>query len=103
MKRAMGYDADELLRKMIADTDSDWPDRILRSMWRPRSTEHPLSVAELEALTAVSNGLTSRMAGELLIKEEETIRSQLKAARMKLRAKNTTHACCMAIRQGLIT
>jgi len=98
----MSYDADELLRKMIADKDSVWPERILDSMWRIGQTAHDLSPSEKDALTAISNGLTEQMAADLLVKERETIKSQLGSARMKLRAKTTTHACCIALRRGLI-
>jgi DNA-binding NarL/FixJ family response regulator len=87
---------------MIEDTESDWPQRILDSMWRLGKTEHDVSPAELAALNAISHGLTAGMAAELLIKERETVKSQLKAVRLKLKAKNTTHAACIAIRKGLI-
>jgi DNA-binding CsgD family transcriptional regulator len=101
--RRARYDADELVRRMIADVDSDWPERLLAGMARVGYTRHDLTPAELAALGACSHGLTDAMAGEVLGKTTETIKAQLKAARMKLRAKNTAHAIAIALREGLIT
>lgn len=101
--RRESYDADEVLRRMIADADSDWPDRILNSVWAIGFTTHAVSRAEIEVLNAISHGLTTDMVAELLVKEASTVKSQLKSARMKLCAKNTTHAVAMGLRQGLIT
>lgn len=97
------YDADELLRRMIADEDSDWDARLLAGMARFGAARHDLSPAELDALRACSHGLTAAMAGELLAKEAETVKTQLKHARLKLGAKNTAHAVAIALREGLIT
>lgn len=55
-----------------------------------------------DVLQAISVGLTSIEAADVLGLEHETVKSQLKACRRILRAKTTTHACCEALRQGLI-
>lgn len=107
------YDADEILARMRGDAESDWPTRLLskiakkplvdESMLRIYAPERErLTPSELRALEAVSRGMTGEMAAELLGVAFETIQSQLKSARYRLRAKNTTHACCEAIRRGLI-
>jgi DNA-binding CsgD family transcriptional regulator len=111
----VSYDADEILGRMVADSESDWPSRLLKAIddaplvdeemidsaivapWRT-----DLSDAELRVLEASSRGLTYEMTADLLFVEASTVRRHLKAARHRLRAKNTTHACCEAIRQGLI-
>jgi DNA-binding CsgD family transcriptional regulator len=60
------------------------------------------SPGELNALIYSSQGLSAKeIAGELGL-SRETVRTQLLIARRKLAAKNTTHACCIAIRLGLI-
>jgi DNA-binding CsgD family transcriptional regulator len=61
-----------------------------------------LSDPEKEALAYLSRGLTVRMAADAIGISPESVRSRLKRARMKLRAKNATQACCEAIRRGLI-
>lgn len=61
-----------------------------------------LSPRELEALRYLSRGLTLDQTATAMICAHDTIKTRLKAARFKLRAKNTTHACCEAIRRGLI-
>lgn len=65
--------------------------------WRDDLTQR-----ELDALTYRSRGLTDDQVGTALGISQETVKSRLKTARYKLRAKNTTHACCEAIRRGLI-
>jgi DNA-binding CsgD family transcriptional regulator len=64
-----------------------------------RTQVHP---AELRALQAVSVGLDERGAAHVLGLARMTVTTQLRDARRALRAKNTTHACCEALRQGLI-
>lgn len=96
------YDADELLRRMRSDRDSDWPYRLLRaiSVLRERSCE--LSLAERDAVNAASHGLDYAMIAATLGKDEDTVRTQLKSARRRLGAKNTTHAVALALRAGII-
>ena len=77
------------------------PDRLLDVIGAPRSLP-PVSAAELRTLELVSHGVGVDGAADLAYVSANTIRSQLLSARRKLRAKNTTHACCLALRQGLI-
>ena len=58
--------------------------------------------AELAALNCVSHGLTASMAAEVLGVSPYTVQRQLKSARRKLAAKNTTHAVALAVRANLI-
>lgn len=60
------------------------------------------TAAELAALSAVSHGLTAGMAAEVLGVSPYTVQRQLKSARRKLAAKNTTHAVAIAVRQQMI-
>lgn len=53
-------------------------------------------------LLYASRGLTVEMTADTLHIAFETVRSHIAAARLKLRAKNVTEACCDAIRHGLI-
>ena len=46
--------------------------------------------------------MTREMAAEATGRSLETVKTQLLGARYKLRAKTMTHACCEAIRRGLI-
>jgi DNA-binding NarL/FixJ family response regulator len=62
-----------------------------------------LSPSEIRVLKCMSNGLTIGMTAEMLVLSNETIQSQTASARLKLGAKNTMHACCIALRKGLIT
>jgi DNA-binding NarL/FixJ family response regulator len=111
------YDADEILSRMRTDTESDWPTRLLNAISRVPTLDekHPqlsnpilrplsdeLSVRELALLRCMSRGMTVEMAAETSGISFDTARLHLKGARFRLKAKNTTHACCEAIRQGLI-
>lgn len=96
------YDADELLRRMIADEDSDWDTRLLAGMANVSGRRAELSPAELAVITAASHGLTAGMAADVLGKQVETIKQQLKHSRLKVGAKNTAHAVAIALRTGLI-
>jgi DNA-binding NarL/FixJ family response regulator len=100
----------------MADTDSDWPDRLLHDLARapllddslelvPKHyatvSRNELSERELQILHCASIGLTTEHIADLLFLAQTTVKDHLKRARYVLRAKNTTHACCLAIRQGL--
>ena len=76
-----------LLRRVIAASDG-------------ASAE--LSDEERAYLVAASHGLTYSETGEVLGRSDETVQSELKHARRKLAAKNTTHAVAIALRRGLI-
>lgn len=109
--------ADDNLARMRDNRESDWPSRLLHDLtdaplideeWLDRANHpsnmlHPdLSPAELRVLEAASYGLEASMIADLYGISFFTVNDHLKAARVKLRAKNTTHACCVAVRQGVI-
>jgi DNA-binding CsgD family transcriptional regulator len=74
--------------------------RMSASMCRPFSDE--LGELELAVLRCLSRGMTAQMAADANFFALDTVKTHLKGARYRLRAKNTTHACCEAIRRGLI-
>ena len=94
------YDADEILKRMRADKDHPWPYLLMSTVITRK--EHPLSPHEKRALEGASRGLEAQMIADVYCVELCTVKSQLKAARLKLRAKNTTHAVAEALRRGLI-
>lgn len=114
----MSEDRDEVLfERLMSDVDADWPDRLLHDLARtPIAYEEDLiysgsyttharadlSDRELEVLRCASHGLDMEHIADLLCISIDTVKCHLKAARYRLKAKNTTHACCLAIRQGLI-
>ncbi len=100
----------------MADTESDWPDRLLRKLADAPLVAEPavdspktyrlaefsfLTPRELEVLHYASLGLENSHIADMLFVTVETVKTHLKAARYRLCAKNTTHACCLAIRAGL--
>lgn len=99
---------------MLEADENGWVDALLRDIARaplladergigfPTPGSRDLTPAELRVVEAMSQGLTAEMAGDLLGVAAETVRSQLKAARFRLRGKNTTHAVANALRLGLI-
>ncbi len=106
-----------LYDRLMADTDSDWPDRLLSALAKApvvvdesvadfandyqMATKVSLSDRELQVLHCASLGLDHDHIADLLFVSIETVKQHLKAARYVLRAKNTTHACCLALRHGL--
>jgi DNA-binding CsgD family transcriptional regulator len=101
---------------LVDDVESDWPDRLLHDLARAPIVEEEvadfaktyasavrvaLSQAELRVLHYASLGLEAAHIGDLLYVSENTVKTHLKAARFRLKAKNTTHACCLALREGL--
>lgn len=58
--------------------------------------------AELRVLECVSHGMTTPMAADALGLSVETVKTHLRAARLRLAAKNTAHAVALTIRMGLI-
>lgn len=99
---------------MLEADENGWVDALLRDIacapvltdergiGYPNPGSYDLTPAELRVVEAMSHGLTSRMAGDLLCVSHETVRSQLKAVRFRLKAKNTAHAVANALRQELI-
>jgi len=68
----------------------------------PSAVVTALTPAELRALGAVVDHGYSTIAARAIGLTPHTLSDQLKMARRKLGAKNTTHAVAIAIRQGLI-
>lgn len=58
--------------------------------------------AEIDVLTAAADGYSVPETALLLSKGETTVKNQLMRARLKLGARNTTHAVAIAMRRGLI-
>jgi len=65
-------------------------------------TRSRLTPRELAVLRLASNGAPSREVAQALNLSEETIRSHLKKAQMKLGVRNRTHAVAEALRQNLL-
>jgi DNA-binding NarL/FixJ family response regulator len=106
---------EEVFRKLVDDAESDWPDRLLERLAQAplveesilvkpfyrNATRDDLSEEELEVLRYVSYGLEASHVADLIEVSEHTVKTHLRAARFRLKAKNTLHACCLALREGL--
>lgn len=77
----------------------EWINRHVAGNWQ---VDRDPSPAELQVLQAFSYGLGYKSVGEVLGRDLETVRSQVRQARFLLRAKNTAQAVAIAIRRGLI-
>lgn len=112
----MTPDPDEILARMRADTESDWPARLLHDLAAAplveasdlrfsarRVDDTPLSPAEMKVVTALSHGLSYDEAAAALGLAVDTVKTHLQIARRKLRAKNTVHLCAIALRRTLIS
>ena len=70
---------------------------------RPRRYTDELTIREIQILTAYSVGLKdAKEVAELLGIGYETVRTHEYWARLKLAAKNRTHAVALALRLGVI-
>jgi DNA-binding CsgD family transcriptional regulator len=67
--------------------------------WQPKLR---LSPGETRVLAYAAAGYSVPQSARLLERSPETLKEQLKNAREKLGARNTTHAVAIAIRRGLI-
>lgn len=76
--------------------------RVERQPPRFRGRRVELGEGELRALEALSHGVGYQGASELLDVSLDTVKEQMRLARHVLGAKDTTSACCEAIRRGLI-
>ena len=76
--------------------------RLLIRMAATPDYRENLTERECQVLTAMSYGMERKDAAALLGISLETVKTRLDHARRALRAKNTTHACCEALRRGLI-
>jgi DNA-binding NarL/FixJ family response regulator len=115
--RRYGYDPDDPVPR-DQDGQRIIPDKLLRRLarttWIPETEisqgayvhrhdeSDPVTEMELKVLFLLSHGLTRTQTAETLVKDLETIKSQMKTASYRLRAKTVAHACCQAIRRGLI-
>jgi DNA-binding CsgD family transcriptional regulator len=61
-----------------------------------------LTPTEQQVLQLLSNGYTTQEAADLLNKSQETVKSQVRILRAKLKADNVTHAVAIGIREGVI-
>jgi DNA-binding NarL/FixJ family response regulator len=62
----------------------------------------PLSPRELQVLTLVAEGCTSKEVGKELFLAEETVKSHITNILTRLEARNRAHAVALAIRRGLL-
>lgn len=88
-----------------------WPDddrrdnglcKALRDIERQQDPSPDLTPCEIRCLQAASAGLQTKEIALVYGMSYLTVQDQLKAARRRLRAKNTTHAVAMGLRAGLI-
>jgi DNA-binding CsgD family transcriptional regulator len=63
---------------------------------------HSLTPPERQALSLAARGYSAKESAQALGKSPETIKAQLGIARLKLGAKNSTHAVVIALNDGLI-
>lgn len=75
------------------------PDKLLRDLARVSITPPE---NELQLLRCLSHGMTVAMAAETVGKTDSATRLDLEYARIRLSAKNNTHAVAIAIRSELI-
>jgi DNA-binding CsgD family transcriptional regulator len=61
-----------------------------------------LTTAETTALAYLAEGYTLEEAAKALWKSRDTIKSQVASARMRLEARNVTHAVTLALRSGIL-
>ncbi len=61
-----------------------------------------LSDRERQVIDAVSHGMTNPMVAEHLGLALDTVKTHAKHVQAKLKAKNRTHAACIALREGVI-
>lgn len=73
-------------------------DRLLERVGRASLA---LNERETMALRLMSHGMTQSMVGKEMHLSRDTVDDALELCRIKLNAKNTTEACCEAIRRGL--
>jgi len=109
--RRFGYDPDHPIGR-----DHDIPLRLVNELGatpvideellsragRQSRTVSPLSGRERDVLRCRSHGLNAPMTAETLGIGLETVYTHLGTARLKLGAKDSTHAVALALRQHLI-
>lgn len=90
------------LAAMRRDVANGWERRLIAALRGVPLDPRKLTSAEADALTAYSHGLTEGMVADVLGITRDAVSARTKAARAKLRAKNTTHAVALALRAGVI-
>lgn len=78
------------------------PNRRCSSKRPDYADRHTLTPIERRVLEALSYGLGVRGTADALGLTYESVKYHAKIAARVLRAKNTTHACATALRQGVI-
>ena len=106
---------DEAIRRLVRSQPI--PDRLFRDLRKAQFvsdplefnrlkfniTETPLSPREIDVLRALGDGgLQASEVAEVLGIGVDTVKTYIKTAKAKLRAKNTTQAVARAIRNDLI-
>jgi DNA-binding CsgD family transcriptional regulator len=100
---ARGIDLEQSYRDFQrAITAGEIPERLAAAL--SDSVEHPwkLNPREVAVLEYAAQGLSARETALALGVTPETVKSQAKTARMRLGARNTTHAVALAIVLGLL-
>jgi DNA-binding CsgD family transcriptional regulator len=77
-------------------------DRLVGSVLTPEQPGRLVTPRELAVLRLLSIGVPFKEAAEKLGLGEETVRTHLKKAQLKLGVRNRTHAVAEALRQHLI-
>lgn len=94
--------------KMARDLDSEWFDRLVKSIAdAPLIPEQEVEQTReanrtAQVLVAASYGLTTQMTADLYGLSHHSVREYLERARRQLGAKTTLHAVAIALRKGLI-
>lgn len=94
----------------LDDLEKEWGDKDKTAAALARieaviySYQAPQDLTQMEkkVLTCFSYGLRYSEAAEVLGCGLETVKTHVRLINRKLAAKNTTHACCIALRQGWI-
>jgi len=96
----MRYDVDAALDRMRRDDRHPWARHLLTAIGR---ADLKPTLSELRVVSAISHGLTEEMAATALGVGFETVKWHTRNARSRVGAKNTTHLCCIALREGWIS
>lgn len=90
---------DDATYERIRNAPLEQHGRLLRSLL---NTSMEISARQKEILQLYSDGFQQKEIGIKLGISIQTVMSHLDRVRDYLDAKNTTHACCIALRKGLI-
>lgn len=98
----MSYNVEAALQRMRTDVRHPWAGRLLAAVQHAEQRAERLTRAELRVVSAMSHGLNREMTADTLGISVETVKEHTKNARRKIGAKNTTHLCCIALREGWV-